>query len=156
MTSRSPLPSRPWSTSKRPTSRQRLNHCPPWPSAGHLRHARHLRAVLPDHAEQVLADPAWPALAAALTQAETAGHDPQQLLQHAARQRSLDDARSPARTLTWRIQRLGTRPAPSEQARAAQAGMAAIGRPGQPAASANLAPSLAHQLGTTAARPRRS
>ncbi|QCX77230.1 hypothetical protein C9F11_17890 [Streptomyces sp. YIM 121038] len=126
------------------------------PARAVKRHARHLRAVLPDHAEQVLADPAWPALAATLTQAEIAGHDPQQLLQHAARQRSLDDARSPARTLTWRIQRLGTRPAPSEQARAAQAGMAAIGRPGQPAASANLAPSLAHQPGTTAARRRRS
>lgn len=85
------------------------------------RHAHHIRAVLPDYAERVLDDPAWPALAAVLTQAETAGHAPRQLLQHAARQRTLDDARSPARTLTWRIQRLGTRPAPSARARAAQA-----------------------------------
>jgi hypothetical protein len=84
-------------------------------------HAQHIRAALPDHAEQILTDPAWPTLAAALTQAETAGHDPRQLLQHAARQRALDDARSTARTLAWRIQRLGTRPAPSEEARAAQA-----------------------------------
>ncbi|MFI5800873.1 relaxase/mobilization nuclease domain-containing protein [Streptomyces sp. NPDC051677] len=73
------------------------------------RHAQHIRAVLPDHADQVLDDPAWPALAAALAQAETAGHDPRQLLQHAADQRALEDARSTARTLTWRIQRLGER-----------------------------------------------
>lgn len=106
------------------------------------RHAQHLRAVLPDHSEQVLADPAWPALAAALTQAETAGHDPQQLLRHAARQRALDDARSTARTLTWRIQRLGTRPAPSEQARAAQVHTAEITRAtASPAPTTQPAPS---------------
>lgn len=90
-------------------------------------HAQHIRTVLPDHAERILDDPAWPALAAALTQAETAGHDPQQLLQHAARQRALDDTRSIARTLTWRIQRLSERHAPSERARAAQARSAVQG-----------------------------
>ncbi|MEU1009068.1 mobilization protein [Streptomyces sp. NPDC005890] len=89
-------------------------------------HAQQIRAVLPDHADQVLADPAWPALAAALAQAETAGHDPQQLLQHAARQRTLDDARSTARTLTWRIQRLGERHAPGPRAQATHAPHAAV------------------------------
>ncbi|MDH6628313.1 hypothetical protein M2271_006145 [Streptomyces sp. LBL] len=90
------------------------------------RHAQHLRAVLPDHAEQVLDDPAWPALAAALAQAETAGHDPRQLLQHAADQRALDDARSTARTLTWRIQRLGERHAPGPRAQAPNAHHAVV------------------------------
>ncbi|KUN87780.1 hypothetical protein AQJ66_09115 [Streptomyces bungoensis] len=85
------------------------------------RHAQRIIAILPDHADQVLDDPAWPALAAALTEAETTGHHPEQLLQHAARQRTLDDARSTARTLTWRIQRLAARQAPSDPARAAQA-----------------------------------
>ncbi|MBT2423498.1 mobilization protein [Streptomyces sp. ISL-22] len=103
------------------------------------RHAQHIRAALPDHADQVLADPAWPALAAALTQAETAGHNPQQLLHHAADQRPLDDARSTARTLTWRIQRLGARPAPSERARAAQAGTTTISRATPPPPSTSIA-----------------
>ncbi|MFI1536774.1 relaxase/mobilization nuclease domain-containing protein [Streptomyces anandii] len=89
-------------------------------------HAQEIRAVLPDHADQVLDDPAWPALAAALAQAETAGHDPRQLLQHAADQRALDDARSTARTLTWRIQRLGERHSPGPRAQAPNAHHAVI------------------------------
>ncbi|MER7968715.1 mobilization protein, partial [Streptomyces sp. NPDC096080] len=89
-------------------------------------HAQHIRTVLPDHAERILDDPAWPALAAALTQAETAGHDPRQLLQIAARQRALDDARSTARTLTWRIQRLGERHIPGPRAQAPNAQHAAV------------------------------
>ena len=92
------------------------------------RHALQIRAVVPDYAEQVLDDPAWPALAAALTDAEAAGHDPQRLLEHATRQRTLDDARSAARTLTWRIQRLSQRQAPSARARAAQARRAEASR----------------------------
>ncbi|WP_225834194.1 hypothetical protein [Streptomyces sp. NK08204] len=103
----------------------------------------HLRAVLPERADEVLADPAWPALAAALTQAKNAGHDPQQLLQHAARQRALDDARSTARSLTWRIKRLGAWPAPSEQARAAQAHTATITRATPPPSSAPSTPPVA-------------
>ncbi|WP_165985159.1 hypothetical protein [Streptomyces sp. YIM 98790] len=35
-----------------------------------------LRATLPAHADRILADPAWPALAAALSHTERAGHDP--------------------------------------------------------------------------------
>ncbi|WP_413800162.1 relaxase/mobilization nuclease domain-containing protein [Streptomyces iranensis] len=84
------------------------------------RHAKQLRAVVPDYAEQVLEDPAWPALATVLTEAETAGHDPERLLQHIARQRTLDDADSAAQVLTWRILRLSQRQAPSARARAAQ------------------------------------
>ncbi|MFE0433567.1 relaxase/mobilization nuclease domain-containing protein [Streptomyces nigra] len=85
------------------------------------RHIRQIRRAVPDHAEQVIEDPAFDALTALLTEAEAAGHDPEQLLMHAADQRALDDARRPARVLTWRIQRLSERPAPSAQARAAQA-----------------------------------
>ncbi|MEU1872883.1 hypothetical protein RKD37_005306 [Streptomyces ambofaciens] len=85
------------------------------------RHAQRILMIVPEHAQQVLDDPAWPALAAALTEAETAGHDPELLLQHAARQRTLDDAHSTAMTLTWRVQRLAARQSPSDRARAAQA-----------------------------------
>ncbi|MFC5805368.1 mobilization protein, partial [Streptomyces formicae] len=85
------------------------------------RHIRHLRQAVPDHAEQVIEDPAFDALTAALADAEAAGHAPERLLQHVADQRALDDARRPARVLTWRIQRLSARPAPSARARAAQA-----------------------------------
>ncbi|MFF4179882.1 relaxase/mobilization nuclease domain-containing protein [Streptomyces sp. NPDC001750] len=84
-------------------------------------HIRHLRQAVPAHAEQVIEDPAFDALTATLAKAEAAGHDPERLLQQAADQGALDDARHPARVLTWRIQRLSARPAPSARARAAQA-----------------------------------
>ncbi|WP_405913040.1 relaxase/mobilization nuclease domain-containing protein [Streptomyces sp. NBC_00963] len=85
------------------------------------RHISDIRQALPDHAEQVLQDPAFDALAAVLGEAEKAGHDPAQFVQQAADQRALNDARHPARVLTWRIQRLSARPAPSARASAAQA-----------------------------------
>ena len=85
------------------------------------RHAHHIRQTIPAHADQILNDPHWPALATALADAETAGHNPTQLLQQAADQRALTDARSPAQVLTWRLHRLAQRPAPSPRARAAQA-----------------------------------
>ncbi|UQI47167.1 relaxase/mobilization nuclease domain-containing protein [Streptomyces sp. HU2014] len=96
------------------------------------RHAQRILIAVPDYAQQVLDDPAWPALAAALTEAENAGHDPEQLLQRAARLRTLDDSRSTAGTLTWRIQRLAARRAPGDRARAAQARTTATARPAQP------------------------
>ncbi|QEU86254.1 relaxase/mobilization nuclease domain-containing protein [Streptomyces viridosporus] len=85
------------------------------------RHIRHLRQAVPKHVEQVLEDFAFDSLTAALADAEAAGHDPERLLRQAADQRALDDARRPARVLTWRIQRLSARPAPSARARAVQA-----------------------------------
>ncbi|QEV06858.1 relaxase/mobilization nuclease domain-containing protein [Streptomyces prasinus] len=85
------------------------------------RHIHHIRRAVPEHAEEVLADPTVDALTAALAEAETLGHNPEQLLRQAADQRALDDARSPARTLAWRMQRFSARPAPSARARAAQA-----------------------------------
>ncbi|MFF9321632.1 relaxase/mobilization nuclease domain-containing protein [Streptomyces sp. NPDC014735] len=86
-----------------------------------VRYAQLIRQTAPAHADHILADPATDALTNALAAAETAGHDPGRLLQQAADERALDDARSPARTLAWRVQRLSQRPAPSRQAQAAQA-----------------------------------
>ncbi len=109
------------------------------------RHIRQIHRAVPDHAEQVIEDTAFDALTAILAEAEAAGHDPEQLLMHAADQRALDDARRPARVLTWRIQRLSARPAPSAQARAAQARSAAWAdsaaqRPNAPVHQAAAAP----------------
>ncbi|WP_329327675.1 relaxase/mobilization nuclease domain-containing protein [Streptomyces luteogriseus] len=109
------------------------------------RHIREIRRAVPDHVEQVIEDPAFDALTAALAEAEAAGHDPEQLLQQAADQRALDDARRPARVLTWRVERLSARPAPSAQARAAQAHSpawadSAAQRPNPPAHEAAAAP----------------
>ncbi|MDT0379405.1 mobilization protein [Streptomyces sp. DSM 42041] len=62
-----------------------------------------LRTALPDHAEHVLADPAWPALTTTLARAETAGDSPHRLLATVGAQRELDTAHHPAEVLTWRI-----------------------------------------------------
>ncbi|MCD9875276.1 relaxase/mobilization nuclease domain-containing protein [Streptomyces guryensis] len=92
------------------------------PSEGTVhRYARTLHEVLPSHAGQILSEAAWPALTAALAAAEAAGHNPAAVLQQAARQRSLSDAKSASEVLVWRIQRLGDRHAPGPGARAAQA-----------------------------------
>ncbi|MFB6716491.1 relaxase/mobilization nuclease domain-containing protein [Streptomyces sp. NPDC056237] len=121
-------------------------HRPPQKVA--VQYAQLIRQAAPTHADQILADPAADALTTAMTDAETAGHDPGRLLQQAADERALDDARSPARTLAWRVQRLSQRPAPSRRALAAQA-RSTVPRPvasPQPAASATP---------TATSRPRR-
>lgn len=85
------------------------------------RYTRTLREVVPAHAEQILAEAAWPALVSTLAAAQSAGHDPAAVLHQAAQQRTLEDAKSASEVLIWRIQRLGQRHAPSPGARAAQA-----------------------------------
>ncbi|MFJ5829947.1 relaxase/mobilization nuclease domain-containing protein [Streptomyces sp. NPDC093089] len=70
------------------------------------RQAAAVRQVLPDLAEQILAEPAWPTLAATLNDATTAGHDPAALLTQAARHRELDTATNLTEVLTWRLKRL--------------------------------------------------
>ncbi|MGW7540350.1 mobilization protein [Streptomyces sp. NPDC054770] len=85
------------------------------------RYARHLQHAVPEHAERILTDPAWDALATVLAEAEAAGHNPAAILDRALNQRTLDDAHSPARALTWRIRRLGERHAPGPRAQAANA-----------------------------------
>ncbi|MEV6112508.1 mobilization protein [Streptomyces sp. NPDC052109] len=89
------------------------------------RFAHHLQEAVPEHAERILADPAWDALATVLAEAEAAGHNAATVLDQALGQRTLDDAHSPARALTWRIRRLGERHAPSPRAEAARARRAA-------------------------------
>ncbi|MFD9112873.1 relaxase/mobilization nuclease domain-containing protein [Streptomyces bottropensis] len=81
--------------------------------------ASDVRAAVPDHAERILADPAWPALATVLADAEARGHQPHQLLKEAAAQRELTTARQPARVLITRIQHTGRNPAPNRRAEAA-------------------------------------
>ncbi|MFI6804172.1 mobilization protein [Streptomyces luteogriseus] len=89
------------------------------------RYAHHLQQTVPEHAERILTDPAWEALATVLADAEAAGHNPTTVLDQALNQRTLDDARSPARALTWRIRRLGERRAPGPRAQAANISHAA-------------------------------
>ncbi|MEU3599973.1 mobilization protein [Streptomyces sp. NPDC006798] len=62
-----------------------------------------LRVALPDHADRVLADPAWAALTTALARAKAAGHDVRSLLSEVASDRELDSADAPAHVLVWRI-----------------------------------------------------
>ncbi|WNZ10544.1 relaxase/mobilization nuclease domain-containing protein [Streptomyces sp. 11x1] len=82
--------------------------------------ANDVRAAVPDHAERILTDPAWPALATVLADAEARGHQPHQLLKEAADQRELTTARQPARVLITRIQHAGRNPAPNRRAEAAR------------------------------------
>ncbi|MFF3918304.1 relaxase/mobilization nuclease domain-containing protein [Streptomyces sp. NPDC001852] len=82
--------------------------------------ANDLRTAVPDHAERILADPAWPALATVLADAEARGHQPHQLLKEAAAQRELTTACQPARVLITRIQHTGRNPAPNRRAEAAR------------------------------------
>ncbi|MFI9584863.1 mobilization protein [Streptomyces sp. NPDC052236] len=85
------------------------------------RYAQHLQQTVPKHAERILDDPAWDALATVLAEAEAAGHNATTVLVQALGQRALDDTHSPARALTWRIRRLGERHAPGPRAQAANA-----------------------------------
>ncbi|WP_089100514.1 relaxase/mobilization nuclease domain-containing protein [Streptomyces hyaluromycini] len=82
--------------------------------------AHDVRAAIPDHADRILTDPAWPALATTLADAEAGGHKPHQLLKEAAAQRELTTARQPARVLITRIQHASRNPAPNPRAEAAR------------------------------------
>jgi hypothetical protein len=82
--------------------------------------ANDVRAAVPDHAERILTDPAWPALATVLADAEARGHQPHQLLKEAAARRELTSARQPARVLITRIQHTGRNPARNRLAEAAR------------------------------------
>ncbi|WP_217570633.1 relaxase/mobilization nuclease domain-containing protein [Streptomyces sp. GbtcB7] len=78
-----------------------------------LRHkqAAHLRAAVPELAEQILAEPGWYALAATLADAESLGHDPAALLAEAAERREMDTADSVSDVLVWRLRRMADLPA---------------------------------------------
>ncbi|MFI6769464.1 relaxase/mobilization nuclease domain-containing protein [Streptomyces sp. NPDC050355] len=82
--------------------------------------ASDVRAAVPDHAERILTDPSWPALATVLADAEIGGHKPHQLLKEAAAQRELNTARQPARVLITRIQHTSRNPVPNRRAEASR------------------------------------
>ncbi|MEU9126397.1 mobilization protein [Streptomyces sp. NPDC048506] len=97
-------------------------------TASPARYAQLVHEAVPEQAQQILYDPAWSALFAALAEAEAAGHPPARLLRFAVHHCNLDDAPSPAHLLTWRVHRLAQRPAPSVRALAAQARARPTGR----------------------------
>ncbi|MFI1946880.1 relaxase/mobilization nuclease domain-containing protein [Streptomyces virginiae] len=78
------------------------------------RQAALIRQTLPELAEQILAEPGWPALVATLTDAQKAGHDPAALLAEATRRRELDTATSISDVLVWRLRRSAHLPAAPE------------------------------------------
>ncbi|MER5210303.1 relaxase/mobilization nuclease domain-containing protein [Streptomyces sp. NPDC002838] len=82
------------------------------------RYAQHVQQAVPEHAEGILTDPAWDALATVLAEAEAAGHNAATVLDRAVSQRTLDDAHRLARALTWRVRHLGERHAPGPRAQA--------------------------------------
>ncbi|MEU9371673.1 relaxase/mobilization nuclease domain-containing protein [Streptomyces avermitilis] len=73
--------------------------------------AAYLRQAVPELAEQVLTEQGWYALAATLTEVESAGHDPAALLAEAAERRELDTADSISDVLVWRLRRMADLPA---------------------------------------------
>ncbi|MFF5895536.1 relaxase/mobilization nuclease domain-containing protein [Streptomyces argenteolus] len=82
--------------------------------------ANDVRAAVPEHAERILSDPGWPALATVLADAEAGGHKPHQLLKEAAVRRELSTAHRPARVLITRIQHTSRNPVPNRRAEAAR------------------------------------
>ncbi|MGW9356458.1 relaxase/mobilization nuclease domain-containing protein [Streptomyces diastaticus] len=74
-----------------------------------------LREALPELAEQILAEPGWYALAATITEAEAAGHDPAALLSDVAARRELGTADSVSDVLVWRMRRTADLPADASQ-----------------------------------------
>ncbi|WP_405872801.1 mobilization protein [Streptomyces zaomyceticus] len=75
------------------------------------RQAAAVRAAIPELAEQVLAEPGWPSLAATLADAEAAGHTSANLLADVAGRRELSTAESVSDVLVWRVRRMANLPA---------------------------------------------
>ncbi|MCX5123719.1 mobilization protein [Streptomyces sp. NBC_00347] len=87
----------------------------PRPLELHL--ASMLRDAIPNLAEQVLAEPGWPALAATLADVQVAGHEPAELLTEAIGSRELGSATSVSDVLVWRLRHLAQLPADPGTAR---------------------------------------
>jgi hypothetical protein len=81
----------------------------PAPAQHHA--AEVIRAVLPTEAARIQAEPNWPALAATLTEARRAGHDPVTLLHRAVDNRELTTAGSLTDVLLWRLRHEADLPA---------------------------------------------
>ncbi|MFI1160593.1 relaxase/mobilization nuclease domain-containing protein [Streptomyces sioyaensis] len=112
-----------------------LQHRQPKEQARHTL-ASDVHAAVPDHAQRILADPSWPALATVLADAEAGGHKPHELLKEAAAQRELDTARQPARVLITRIQHTSCNPVPNRRAEASRLRTTTGARPARAAAPA--------------------
>ena len=97
------------------------------------RFAADVRAAVPDHAERILADPAWSALAHTLAMTESAGRRPRHVLAEAASQRELDTADRPAEVLNWRLTALPDRRQQAALARTATSAARPTTSPAQPA-----------------------
>ncbi|GGP82753.1 hypothetical protein GCM10010278_71780 [Streptomyces melanogenes] len=98
-----------------------------------------LRAAAPEIAEQAISEAGWPALAATLTHAYQAGHNPQTLLAKAITQRELDTAGSLSEVLVWHLRHLTGLPADAASGRRPQVPTAPTqqARPAKGAPSAN-------------------
>ncbi|MEE1786881.1 relaxase/mobilization nuclease domain-containing protein [Streptomyces sp. SP17BM10] len=79
-----------------------------------------VRSAVPDHAQRILVDRNWPALATVLADAKALGHQPRELLQEAAARRELTTARLPAKVLLGRIQHTSRNPERNLAAEAAR------------------------------------
>ncbi|GHB22920.1 relaxase/mobilization nuclease domain-containing protein [Streptomyces chryseus] len=100
-----------------------------------------LCAALPDHADRILADPAWPALTTTLARAETAGHNPRRLLAEVGTERELDTAERPAEVLNWRITTQPDRHAQAARRRSSIRGTSSVpAAPQRPATSVPIRP----------------
>ncbi|MET9812598.1 mobilization protein [Streptomyces sp. NPDC006355] len=110
-----------------------LAHRAPRATIAH-RFEQDLRAALPDHADRILADTAWPALTTTLARAETAGQNPRQLLAEVAARRELDTADRPAEVLNWRITA-----EPNRRAQAARTRSSTLGSSSAPLAAQSSA-----------------
>ncbi|MGN9763090.1 relaxase/mobilization nuclease domain-containing protein [Streptomyces sp. SD31] len=94
-----------------------------------------VQEAIPEHAREVLADPAWPALRTRLAEVERTGLDSVDVLATVARRRELTSAESIAEVLVWRLdgwrrQRSSAAAATSTSAAATPAG--GTGRTGGP------------------------
>ncbi|MFE2146579.1 relaxase/mobilization nuclease domain-containing protein [Streptomyces sp. NPDC059456] len=99
------------------------------------RHEAVVRQALPDLAEQLLAEPGWPALATTLAEAEAAGHQPGPLLAAAAARRELGTADSVSDVLVWRLRRMADLPADPAKGTPSAGGAASRPTGARPAAS---------------------
>ncbi|MFC9164404.1 relaxase/mobilization nuclease domain-containing protein [Streptomyces fungicidicus] len=73
------------------------------PASGIRPMAGIVQEAVPEHAREILADPAWPALRARLAEVEKAGDDPGDVLATVAARRELSSADSVAEVLAWRL-----------------------------------------------------
>ncbi|MFF7159454.1 hypothetical protein [Streptomyces sp. NPDC008139] len=81
------------------------------PASAQQHAAEVIRAVLPTEAACIQAEPHWPALAATLTEAAQAGHDPVTLLHRAVDNRELTTADSLTDVLLWCLRHEANLPA---------------------------------------------